>query len=227
MSSAPRHKRHITWAGWRASCRTRKRLRRRGRTSARARRPRLRQANSFAKKSIKSATASMEPDRRSRRSPSASPRRDAQVLPFARPGKAGPRRAPERAPNMLLKQASTSARPIADHAFRAPCREFSSTSREALHRTRPFRVMQSAPRHGAPRPSVLPRHARQCARRVLRVAQQRHVRQLAPGRAIKHSLIAGQLGSKSDHSTARRAQEHFQQPGWRSQSASRACLLVQ
>jgi len=65
-------------------------------------------------------TASMAHDRRSRQSPSGSPRQGGRALRCLRLERARPRRAPAGAPNMPMRRDKEGARPAAARVSRAP-----------------------------------------------------------------------------------------------------------
>ncbi len=160
----------------------REQSRRRVKTNAPARRPRLKPANSCVRRYIRSAMVSTGPDRRSRRLPSGCPRPGAQAWRFARLRKERPRRALAGAPSTPTRQASTSAGPIAVPVSRVPCLEFSSTSRAARRQAGPCRAMHGARPRGELPPSARLRRAKLCGRRASRVARQRRGKRLGPER---------------------------------------------
>jgi len=141
------------------------------RINAPARRPRLKRANSFAKRITKSEKANTGRDPPSRPSPSACPRPDGQELTFLRPARA-------RAPNTPMNPASTGARPGADRVSRAPCRGLSSVSRKRRHRRKLSRVTQNAQRHIVPPPNVLAPPGRQRRQKVAAVVLLLHAKRL-------------------------------------------------
>jgi hypothetical protein len=130
-------------------------------------------------------------DRRSKPSPSACPRRGAQELPFARRGEVRPRHARAEAPRTPMLRGSTSVKPIAGRASRAPFRGFSNANRAVQCRGARSRARPDEPPGAVPPLRVPLRRARRCGRRVLPAAPPQHVKRRAPERDIAGSAKLG------------------------------------
>jgi hypothetical protein len=192
-------------------CRTNEPSRGLARTNAKARRRPLRRASSCARRSIRFAMANTGRDRRSRPSPSASPRRDARALICLRRVRAASRSAPAGAPNTPTKRASTSAKLTAVRASRAPYRGCSSASRAARCRAGRFRAKPRGPPPGAALPRVPPPRAKRRAPRAEPAARPQHAKPRGLGHAVAGS--AARIGRRQS-AARRRAFTHAARMLW-------------
>jgi|GEM_PF-3079293 len=162
-------------------CRNDEPYRRRSGTDARANQQPRRRASSYVKKFAMSAAASMERDRRNRRSRSVCQKRGVREFPFDHPGKARRKRKRAEAPSTRMRQVKANEKRPAGRACRVPYPGPSRENLEARPHARHCRNKLDGPRRAVQRRPARRQLARRPRPRDRRGAPQPQKRRPEPG----------------------------------------------